>query len=98
MGIEQIGPTGTSPSMSPSFPEVAPSGGGHPRRSDRSEQGWLQLEARRRDHEGEAACVEGDGHSVDEVRPSAQGRIDLLEAVQVATARCEVNGRPGRVT
>jgi hypothetical protein len=31
-------------------------------------------------HEGEATRVEGDGHSVDEIRPSAQGRVDVPDA------------------
>ena len=59
-----------------------------------NEQRRLQLEACRRDHEGEAPRLESDGHPVDEIRPSAQGRIDLLETLQaLIPARARAPGR-----
>jgi diphthamide synthase (EF-2-diphthine--ammonia ligase) len=52
------------------------------RRGD--EQGRLQLEEGGRDHEREAGGLWSDGHSVDEVRPTTEGRFNVVEALQVA--------------
>ena len=48
------------------------------------EQGWMELEAAVRCDEREAPRLPCHRHPVDEVGPSAQGRRDVLEAVQVA--------------
>ena len=48
------------------------------------EQGRLELEAAVRRYERQAPGVTRDGYSVDEVGASAQGRRDVLEALQVA--------------
>jgi predicted TIM-barrel fold metal-dependent hydrolase len=64
-------------------------------RSD--EQGRLQLEAGGRDHEREAEGFSSDGYSVDQVRPAAQGWVDVLEALQVNDDCCPRSGADGAI-